>query len=83
MTERLEEELQPILNLSEEEMLRLIPERAGFYFVACPNCDGGTQENQISWSIDRPDEVFCRFCGIRYPNDKFPDDRILLRTCPR
>ena len=77
MAETLEEELQSILNLSEEEILRQIPTRSGLYFVACPNCDNGTQENQISWSIDRPDEVFCKFCGLRYPNDKFPDDRVL------
>ncbi|MBT4498448.1 MAG: hypothetical protein HOC74_12030 [Gemmatimonadetes bacterium] len=77
MAEHLEEKFQPILNLSEAEILRQIPTRSGLYFIACPNCDNGTQENQISWTIDRPDELFCKFCGIRYPNDKFPDDQIL------
>jgi hypothetical protein len=41
----------PVLNLSESEMLRLIPERSGIYFVGCPNCEGWTQEGQISWTI--------------------------------
>ena len=81
--ERLEKELQPVLELSEAELVRLVPERAGLYFVGCPHCDGGTQENQLSWSIERPDEVFCRFCGTRYPNKTYPDDRKLRVENPK
>jgi len=73
----------PAMALSDEEIIELIPDRAGIYFVGCPNCSGGTQENQISWTIERPQEVFCRFCDIRYPNDKYPDDQVLRVTNAR
>ncbi|MSS71338.1 MAG: hypothetical protein EXS64_07595 [Candidatus Latescibacteria bacterium] len=75
--DQIRQRLDPVLKLPEAEMLRLIPERSGIYFVGCPNCDGGTQEGQISWTIERPDETFCRFCGMRYPNEKFPENRVL------
>ena len=54
----------PAMVLSDEEIIELIPDRAGIYFVGCPNCTGGTQENQISWTIERPHEVFCRFAAF-------------------
>jgi hypothetical protein len=67
----------PVMNLSEVEILALIPQRAGLRFTGCPNCEEGSQENQLAWTIQRPGEVFCRHCDIRYPNDRYPDDRIL------
>ncbi|MSS71339.1 MAG: hypothetical protein EXS64_07600 [Candidatus Latescibacteria bacterium] len=83
IVDQLRSKLEPVLNLSEAELLRLIPDRAGFFFVGCPNCEGGAEENQISWTIERPDETFCRFCEMRFPNAKFPEDRVLRVTNPR
>ena len=80
--ERLRRNLEPVLTLSEDEILRLIPERSGIYFVDCPNCDGGAQEGQIDWSIQDPDRVFCKYCGLRYPNAQFPDTEILSVVNP-
>jgi hypothetical protein len=73
---KLRRSLKPVLSLSETELVALVPERSGLYFIGCPNCDGGTQENQISWSIDRPDVVFCRFCDHVYPSEQYPDDKV-------
>jgi len=75
--------LEPVLRLSEAELLRLIPERSGITNVACPACDGGALEEEISWSIDRPHEVFCRFCKTRFPNEQYPEDKILRVKNPR
>jgi len=33
-----------------------------------------------SWDIARPDEITCKFCGLVYPNAKFPMDRTLTGT---
>ena len=82
-TERLLDDLRPVLDLSESDLVGLIPERSGLYFVGCPNCDGGAQEGQISWSIEHPHEVFCTYCGLRYPNEKYPDNQILRVENPR
>jgi hypothetical protein len=79
---RLRQNLEPVLKLSDAETLRLIPERAGLLFVACPNCNGGAQEGQIAWDIAHPDEVYCKFCNLHYPNDQYPDTHILRVTNP-
>lgn len=73
-----------VLRLSEPELLRLIPDRSGLNFVGCPNCDGGTQEQQLDgWSLDHPDEVQCRYCRMRFPNEKFPENQVVRVVNPR
>ncbi len=74
--------VEPLLKLSEGEMLALIPTRSGFLFVGCPNCDEGTQEGELSWNITTPEHVFCRYCGMRFPNEKFPDTGVLKAVNP-
>jgi hypothetical protein len=66
--------LETVLKLDEPELVALVPERSGFRFVDCPNCDGGAEENQLTWSIDQPDEVYCQFCEMRFPNEQFPEN---------
>ena len=75
--QRLKRTYQPILDRTEEEMVALIPDRSGLRFTGCPHCDQGAQEGQITWDISSPNEVYCRFCEIRYPNDRYPDDQVL------
>ena len=81
--ERLRRKLQPVLSLSESEILRLIPDRAGIYFVDCPNCDGGAQEGQIDWTIEDPDRVFCRYCGLEVSEREIPGHPDPERRQPR
>jgi len=78
--EQLQRAVAPVMALSDEQVLELIPERAGLRFVGCPNCTAGSQENQLWWTIERPHEVYCRYCDMRYPNDTYPDDRVLRVT---
>jgi len=74
--------VKPVLNLSEEELIKLIPNRSGFIFVGCPNCDEGTQEGELSWNITDPEHVFCRYCQMCFPNETFLDTNILKATNP-
>lgn len=65
--------VDPVLNLSEADMLKLIPTQSGLYFVGCVNCKAGMQEGQLTeWDVKNPDQVKCRFCGQVYPSDKYP-----------
>ena len=59
-------------SLDEAALFKLVPERSGLHFVGCPNCNGGRQEDQLTWSPERPDEVSCRYCNHRYPSDRYP-----------
>ena len=71
--ESYERSLARIMSMSEAEMLQLIPTRSCILFCGCPNCEGGQQENgQFDWSIERPYELRCRFCGHVYPSPKYP-----------
>jgi hypothetical protein len=82
-TEGLRRRVEPVLRLSEADLLRAIPDRSGFNFVGCPNCKGGTQEGQLAWTPDRPEEVYCRYCAMRFPNERFPENRVLRVKNPR
>jgi hypothetical protein len=72
--ESVKRSLKEVLELSEAELVALVPEQSGFRFVDCPNCEGGAEENQLAWRIDRPNEVYCQFCEMRFPNEKFPEN---------
>ena len=79
----LKKHVAPVMALSEEELARLIPDRSGFRFVDCPNCEGGAEENQLSWSIEEPDRVFCLFCKMWFPNEAYPENGVMHVTNPR
>ena len=61
-----------VQSLDEAALRALVPTQSGLYFVGCPNCNGGRQEGQLSWTPERPGEVFCRYCNHRYPSPKYP-----------
>ncbi len=73
---------QYLMELSEEEMLGLVPTQAGLYFVGCPNCSGGRQEHQLVWDVQKPREVKCKYCGHVYPSEKYPMDKVQQVTTP-
>ncbi|MFN0167655.1 MAG: heparinase II/III family protein [Bryobacteraceae bacterium] len=61
-----------VRSLDETALRALVPTRSGLFFVGCPNCSHGRQEDQLSWKPETPGEVFCRYCGHRYPSPKYP-----------
>ena len=77
-----EQAVQRVMAMSEEEMLSYVPERHFTRFCHCPECFGGVDADLIfDWSIDRPDEFKCRFCGFLWtPDGKYPETTELLAT---
>ena len=51
---------------------QLVPVQAGLRFCRCPGCGASEVENTLTWSLERPDKVTCRRCGITVPNDTIP-----------
>ncbi|MGI5817733.1 MAG: heparinase II/III domain-containing protein [Armatimonadota bacterium] len=81
--------VQPLLAMTEAQMLEIIPEQSGLYFVGCPNCDEGRQEGQFAgggqyqpWTVEDPLTMRCSYCGHRYPSDEYPMDEALEVTTP-
>jgi len=73
-----EKAVEHVMAMSEEEMLSYVPDKPFSRWCYCPNCHGGSQGNGIyEWSIDRPDELKCKYCGMVFPNDQYPDNQIM------
>ncbi|KYH41661.1 MAG: Heparinase II/III-like protein [Candidatus Bathyarchaeota archaeon B26-2] len=79
----LESSVRKVMEMGEEEMLSLIPDRSGFLFVGCPNCGMGCQERQLHWSVEDPDHVYCIYCGMTFPNERYPETGVLKVVNPR
>ena len=73
---RLKRRVRVVMALSEAEMVALIPDKTGFRFVGCPDCDAGAQEGQLRWSIRDPHRVQCRYCEMVFPNERYPDNQM-------
>ncbi len=70
--------------MSDEELQSFVPEYGYMAYCECPNCYGGVEGNNIfEWSIERPEELKCKFCGtVVLPNEKYPEDKILSGQNP-
>jgi len=74
--ERYEKAVTRVMGMSDEEMLSFVPDKPYICFVHCPNCHGGSQGFQgYEWSIDRPDELKCKYCGMVFPEVSRRSDR--------
>ena len=80
--ERARGRVAPMMEMSETDMVALVPDKTGFLFMGCPDCDEGTQEGQLDWSIEDPHRVRCKFCGMVYPNETYPESGTLRFTNP-
>ncbi|MFO1062748.1 MAG: heparinase II/III family protein [Pirellulales bacterium] len=69
---------QVVRNLDETTLTAMVPLQSGIYYVDCPNCNGGRQDQQLKWDISRPDEVECEFCRQRYPSPQYPMNESLM-----
>jgi hypothetical protein len=47
-------------------------------FTMCPHCEYAPVHGQYIWDVKRPDELKCRNCGTVYPNEKYPEDLVLI-----
>ncbi len=78
----LKQTVAPLMEMPEEEMVALVPDRTGFLFAGCPNCDGGAQEGQLTWSVSDPHRVKCRYCAMMFPNGTYPEDQVMRVANP-
>ena len=73
--------VERVMAMSEEEMLSFLPDGPAIRMCECPNCYGGAEGNGIfTWTIDRPDELTCRYCEtvISLPDARYPETQTLV-----
>ena len=80
--EKLRRAVVPLMAMSEDELVALVPDRTGFRYVACAGCSKGVRERQLDWSIDDPFRVRCRHCATVYPGREFAENRTLRLLNP-
>lgn len=72
-----------VRKMDETELVSIVPNQSGLRYIGCPNCNSGRQEGQLAWTIDRPNEVYCRYCDHRYPSEKYPMNEVVTVQSPR
>jgi hypothetical protein len=72
-----------VREMSEPELVALVPLQPGLRYVDCPNCTAGRQENQLVWKPDLGEQVVCQYCDHRYPSSTYPMNDQLLVTSPQ
>lgn len=75
--ERYKKAVRAVMEMTDSEMLDLIPGQSGLYFVGCAHCEAGQQEGQLTvWDPANPHEVACAFCGHVYPSAEYPMEQV-------
>jgi hypothetical protein len=70
-----------VMQFSPEKIDEFVPPRTGHYNIDCPNCEAGNpQRVGWQWSVDDPDHLTCGYCGMVFPNDQYPLDRVTTVT---
>jgi hypothetical protein len=77
--EDLLEQIAPIQDLSIKQLKSLISEMNGFSGCPCPNC----KEFTLEFNLKEKDKITCTNCGMIYPNELFPADRVLKANNPQ
>jgi hypothetical protein len=77
MVTDLRHDVAAVMQFSPEKIDEFVPARTGHYNIDCPNCDAGTpQRVGWQWSVDDPGHLTCGYCGMVFPNDQYPLDRV-------
>ena len=75
--EKLRRAVAPLIAMSEDRLVALVPDRTGFRYVACARCGEGVRERQLDWSVEDPNRVRCRHCATYFPGGEFAENRTL------
>lgn len=78
----LERQVATAMAMSPRELFDVVPSASGKYFCGCPHCDGGSQEHAMVWELGMGDRVKCRYCGMTFPNEQYPNHREKTITAP-
>lgn len=70
-----------VMQFSPQKIDEFIPLRTGHYNIDCPNCEAGNpQRVGWQWSVGDPDHLTCGYCGMVFPDDQYPLDKVTTVT---
>ena len=77
--------VEPLMNLSLEELKNEVPSAGHILYLGCPNCFGGSEEGERTrwhWEPGMGSTLRCNYCKMVFPNEKFPNNREKVVTAP-
>jgi len=81
--EALKKSVEPLMRMSIKQVIAQVPTESGIFFVGCPSCHGGEQEeNVLGWEFGMGEKVRCNYCKMVFPNEKFPNNRETVIIAP-
>lgn len=70
--------VERVMRMTEVQLLAFVPQWTYVQYCECPRCYGGVEGNGVfTWTIERPEEMTCRYCGTVYPNPQYPETETL------
>lgn len=67
-----EPDVESLRSLEPKELAALVPVQAGLRFCRCPGCFASEHDDPLCWTLSQPDQLTCRRCGLKVPNDTIP-----------
>src|SRR5262249_1746490 len=64
--------VKELLGLEPKALAELVPVQAGVRHCGCPRCDAGEADDPLGWTVQHPNVLTCRHCGLTVPNDEIP-----------
>ena len=82
--ERLRAAVSAYLELSEEQLVGMVPTQSGIYFTDCPNCTMAAQDRgNFDWRRQEPQRIVCKDCGAAFPDHPdYPETGVLEVASP-
>ncbi|MEW6755358.1 MAG: hypothetical protein AB1505_30910 [Candidatus Latescibacterota bacterium] len=77
----LRDEVAAVMRFGPEQVAAFVVARTSHYNIDCPNCDAGNpQRVGWQWSADDPEHITCGYCGMVFPSDGYPLDKVTTTT---
>lgn len=73
-TAKLRLQCEPLLKMTDEDLLKLVPPQGGFRYSGSPATTQGAQENNLAWDLSLGGKIKCIYTGILLPNGQYPEN---------
>ena len=78
----LEQRVAEVMQLSEAELIALLPKQGGVYKAECPDVTCGNRGELFSWSISKPDVLKCLICKKELTTREYPETHSVTVSTP-
>jgi len=80
--------VEKVMIMADPDIENMIPQKTPSIRMKCPNCTAGKKSDQLTWNVEAPSKLQCRYCKIVFeaysatPHEKYPANKVLRVTNP-